>query len=355
MIPPRNMITGMERAAIESFLIGGSALSGYLAGNPFGGQAVQRLERVWEHKFGRKHAIACNSATSGLLAALVAMGCQNDTDVFVPALSMSATAAVPKFLGSRLHWMDCDFTGCASVDDSLRPRNKRNRPNFPEAVVVTSLFGNAPNPEFRHWDRVVLDNAQGIMAKYGGDESGWVENLALITVTSFNVHKQVNAGEGGIISTNDADLAVRLRDFINHGEVTGKNYECGLNLRMTEISAILVLSQMRRIDMTIETLRAVRRVLNDNLPCEGTKSNFRRVPIHNHTESGCYTWQFRCPSDERADVIRFFTDEGIPCSAMYEPLYRLPALGSELNDPECPEAERLSAETIVFEITNWKY
>ena len=76
-------------------------LSGFLAGNPKGGAAVQELENNWQKAFGIKHAIAVNSATSGLLAASAAVGLERGDRFLTTPYTMSATAAAPMLLGAR--------------------------------------------------------------------------------------------------------------------------------------------------------------------------------------------------------------------------------------------------------------
>lgn len=331
---PRKSITRMDIVAVENLLLTDSPLSGYLAGSMHGGAAVQRLERVWENTFNRRHAIACNSATAGLFAACSVLGFSCGYSVHVPALSMSATAAAPFILDADLKWLDIDAHGSAE-------------PHPHENSIITSLFGHPPD---RRWlqDRrnVILDNSQGLMAS---DQDGFIETAAPICVTSFNVHKQINCGEGGMISTNDDSWARSLREFINHGEMSPGGWQPGLNLRMTEINAILVLSQMQRMEKTITNLRK----LHDKLAVI-TPDCFKPVLQRPGTRSGCYCYVIRCERRKRDQVVEFLSNNLVPCSAMYQPLYFLQAI-KPLDDVICEEAEDLSATGIVFELCAWRY
>ena len=340
MLRPRNLITRADKTAVESFLISDAALSGYLAGSVYGGQYVQRLEEIWENKFHRRHAIACNSATSGLLAACAAMEIMDGTEVAVPALSMSATAAAPRIFKANLIWVDVDEAGCADPE-------KIPHIYGPRVKVVTSLFGHPPSTDWkRHADSLIIDNAQGILASYS--DNTWVENLPAICVTSFNVHKQINAGEGGMISTDDDELAAVMRGFINHRESAHKE-GIGLNLRMPEIAAVLVLSQLSRIEHTNATLRQLCTELDRILPV-----TFEPVQSYPGTLSGSYTWQFRVKSDRRDEVIKYLNEHGVSCEPLYRPLYHLPAF-RDFGQSPCTAAERLSSEVVIFEICSWRY
>lgn len=345
MIRPRNLITADEHRAVGDFLLSGAPLSGYLAGNPHGGQAVQRLEEMWCNKFGRRHAIAVNSATSGLLAACEAIGYGVDgghVPVAVPALSMSATAAVPKYLNNAISFIDVDQHGCASYDDFIRNHD-------PNAVILTTLFGHPLDRQWMAWKGgpLIIDNAQGIC-------SGWpdcgTENMGIIVVSSFNVHKQINAGEGGIVTTDDDRLAQRIRAFINHGENKPINWGFpGLNLRMTELSAVLVLSQMARIDQWIEDLNFLAAKIDNALP-----SAFTPLPVANGARHGRYCYAFTVQQAEKRDlIVKFLFENAVPAIPMMRPLYELSAFQRDKRD--CPVAEQFADGAIVLELTLWRY
>ena len=350
MIPIRQSITPDDIQAVTRFLESGSPLSGYLAGNPWGGAAAQHLEEMWCTKFNRKHAICCNSATSGLLAACVAMGVKKGTSVGVPALSMSATAAVPAYCGGSLQFIDVDTAGGLSFDTPDRFRT------VPDILIATTLWGHPIDRRWEGSEILILDNAQGILSHYG--DGTWSENIAPICVTSFNVHKQINAGEMGIISCDDAYLANAMRMFINHGEMSdvGCHYShsgIGLNLRPTEIGAILALSQMARIDETIGKLDWLAKRLDDNMP-----SVFAPIQPRDCTKSARYCYAFQTPG-EAEPVVKSLLADGVPCSAMYKPLYHLPAFGRDspryLKPDGCAVAEHISKSTIIFELCAWRY
>src|SRR4051812_10742621 len=110
-IKPFTTISAAEYNAVKDAMVW--PLSGYLAGETKAGIWVQTLEEDWAGRMGVKHAIACNSATSGLLAASMVCG-PNDwdsKDIAVPCFTMSATAAAPRLAlhpRNALYFMDCD-------------------------------------------------------------------------------------------------------------------------------------------------------------------------------------------------------------------------------------------------------
>src|SRR5882672_4135336 len=222
-------------------LLGGyHPLSGYLAGKARGGMYVQKLEDNFAEVFHVKHAIACNSATSGLLAAAFAVGLGTGDTFVCPAMTMSATAAAPMFTGAMPRFEDVE-------DETFGLRDAGSKPDTPKAIFVSNLFGHAANLHLirKFCDDsdlyMIEDNSQSPFATDNGKFAGTIGHIG---VFSFNIHKPLQCGEGGMIVTNDDALADGMRDFVNHGEVGGG--PIGLNLRMLESSAEIMISKMGR-------------------------------------------------------------------------------------------------------------
>lgn len=218
-------------------------LSGYIGSDPYGGPQCRALETEWAKAFDVAHAIAVNSATSGLLAACMAVGVSPEDEVIVSPYTMSATAAAPKVLGAKIVFADIDpETYCldpVAVSHLITTRTK--------AVIATNLFGHPAR--LRRLREIcdgmgvylIEDNAQAIFAKEYGVYTGTIGHIG---VFSLNVHKHLQVGEGGVITTNSAELDKKLREAMNHGEVRGGIL--GLNLRMTEISAAMAREQLKK-------------------------------------------------------------------------------------------------------------
>ncbi len=244
-IRPYSSIGGEEAHNLSPLFFGQGEwpLSGYLAGKERGGYSVLALEDAWCERFGVKHAIAMNSATSALLAASFAVDLHAGDEFLVSPMTMSATVAAPMFTGAKPVFCDIDRRSFA-----LDPK-RVYWANGIKAVFLTHLFGLAINEGWftgwahQHGMKVVVDCAQSPLAReddiYGG-------TIADIGVYSLNVHKHFHCGEGGVAVTNDDELAVRMRAFINHGE--NSNGRLGLNLRMPELCASVALTQLRKAE-----------------------------------------------------------------------------------------------------------
>lgn len=336
-IEPFNRIGIEESKAVQEFLDSGNPLSGYLAGKERGGDNVVRLETAWEDTFHVKHAIACNSATSGLMAAAFAVGLKYGDEFICPAMTMSATAAAPMFTGATPFFGDVDL-----VDFSLRP-SIEFMGGERKAVFLTHLFGGAANEGWwknycdRYGMKLIVDASQSPLATIPNE--GLAGTIGHIGVFSLNIHKPIQCGEGGMIVTNDDDLAARLRAFINHGEhVSGY---IGLNLRMPEISAVIAKVQLRfaqliignRIGQAHDILTAIDRIPGLWSP--------ERVGKHVY-----YTIPFLI-ANNRAEFCDALLAEGVPVVEGYvAPLYRMPTFAAYKRS--CPIAEDLHDRRLFY-------
>lgn len=218
-----------------------------------GGPEVIGLEEEWCEYYECKHSISVNSATSGLYAAVGALGLGYGDEVIVSPYTMSACAVAPMIYGAIPVFADVDLeTGCldaGSIESRITPRTKGilvvHQFGFPADMdAIMSLAG-------KYKLRVIEDCAQAHGARYKGKNVGTIGDIG---VFSLNVNKTIHAGEGGVCITNDPDLAYRLQLIRNHGEavVGPAGYEnitniAGFNFRMTEITAAIAREQLKKL------------------------------------------------------------------------------------------------------------
>lgn len=254
---PAYISVGAEEKAAVCDVIDSGILSNYLGAhheNFMGGKYVRECEAVWADYFGARHALAVNSNTSGLIAALGAIGIQQGDEVIVSAYSMSVSATAPLIWGATPVFADIDpETFClsaASIEAAITPRTK--------AIVIVDLFGQPFDvPAVRklaakHNLRIIEDCAQAPGAGYKGEKAGLLGDVGIF---SLNYHKHIHSGEGGIVVTNDDDLAQRIALIRNHAEsvvgpmgVTDLTNMIGYNFRMTEIEAAIATCQLAKLD-----------------------------------------------------------------------------------------------------------
>ncbi len=224
----------------------------------YGGEEILALEKEWSKKFNVKHALAVNSNTSGLIAAMGAIGISPGDEVIVGPSSMAISATAPLFYGGIPVFADLeDQYYCLdpkSVESKITSKTK--------AIIVVDLFGHPYNKEAinaiakKHELKVVEDCAQAPGGTLNGE---WVGTLGDVGVYSLNYHKHIHCGEGGIVVTNDDEIAERVALLRNHAEsivaakgVTNLVNMVGYNFRMTEIEAAITREQLKKLDVLVD-------------------------------------------------------------------------------------------------------
>jgi dTDP-4-amino-4,6-dideoxygalactose transaminase len=239
----------------------------------YGGKEVRSLEEEWCAKFNVRHSIACNSATSGLHIACGAVGMDDASagDAIVSPFSMTCSATAPMYWRQGVRFADIERDYYCISADSVRDHIKGSFAKF-SAVIPVSLFGQPYDADaFRTMLKVnedltgkkiyvIEDAAQALGSTLNGKYAG---TLGDIGVYSFNLGKHLTAGEGGMIVTDDDELAFRCRLLMNHAEAVvndmdrknAPEYDAtkyarlyGFNLRLPEISAAIVRVQLAKHD-----------------------------------------------------------------------------------------------------------
>ena len=220
----------------------------------FGGPKVQEFERDSAAYFGVKHAITVNSWTSGLIAAVGAIGIEPGDEVIVSPWTMCASAT------AILHWNAIPvFADIEPETFCLDPESiKANITQYTKAIVAVDIFGQSSDMDAimkiadDHGLRVITDTAQAPGVRYGRKVGG---TLAHVGGYSLNYHKHIHTGEGGILVTNDDVIAERLQLIRNHAEavvgekgVTNLSNMVGYNFRLGEIEAAIGIEQLKKLD-----------------------------------------------------------------------------------------------------------
>ncbi|MBL8013221.1 MAG: DegT/DnrJ/EryC1/StrS family aminotransferase [Candidatus Omnitrophica bacterium] len=256
IFPGNKTIATQEIRAVKMVLTSG-VLSKYLGcwhDNFYGGKEVQALEKEWARYFKVKHAVAVNSATSGLMAAVGAAGIGPGDEVITSPYTMSATPVSVLVYGGVPVFADIeDDYYCLDVKSVEKRITKRTK-----AIMAVDIFGQPYDVDGinalarKHGLYVIEDCAQAPGATYAGKYAGTMSDMG---VFSLNYHKHIHCGEGGMIVTNDDKLAQRLQLIRNHAEtvvedmgVTDLNNMLGFNFRMTELQAAVARCQLRKLN-----------------------------------------------------------------------------------------------------------
>lgn len=226
--------------------------------NFYGGIEVRRLEKEWAKFFKVKHAVAVNSATSGLYCAVGAIGINPGDEVIVSPYTMSASATAPLIYGAVPVFADIEEDYLCLDPKSVEQRITK----YTKAIIVVDLFGQPYDKKRinsiakKHKLLVIEDCAQAPGAMYKQQFAG---TLGGIGIYSLNYHKHIHTGEGGIVVTNNDELAERVRLIRNHAEAVVENKGVkdlinmvGFNYRMTEIEAAIAIEQLKKLPYLVK-------------------------------------------------------------------------------------------------------
>ncbi len=223
------------------------------------GKFVDAFEEMFADFCGVRHAVAIVNGTAALHVALLALGVGAGDEVIVPDLSYIASANAVTYCGARPVFADIDpITWTLSPEDMARKITGRTK-----AIMPVHLYGHPADMKpilevaRRHELFVVEDAAEAHGAEYGGRRVGGLGDVATF---SFYGNKIITTGEGGMLTTNDDELARKARLLKGQGMDPQRRYWfpiIGYNYRMTNIEAAIGLAQLEKIDWFIERRREV--------------------------------------------------------------------------------------------------
>jgi perosamine synthetase len=218
------------------------------------GEFVSRFEKIFSDYCGIKHAVATSSGTAALHLALVACNIGPGDEVIVPSLTFIATANAVSYTGAKPVFVDiesetwnidpeCIETAITSKTKAIIPVHLYGHPaNMQSILEIANRFGLL----------VIEDAAEAHGAMCRGGKVGTFGNIGIF---SFYGNKIVTTGEGGMVVTNDDELAEKIRILCNHGMDKDRRYwhqVLGYNYRLTNVQAALGVAQMEKIDEILQ-------------------------------------------------------------------------------------------------------
>ena len=326
---------GVEEQEAASKVVKSGILSDFLGApgsNFLGGKYVKKFERNFEEKFEVTHSISVNSWTSGLIAAIGALGIEPGDEVLVTPWTMCASAI------SILHWnaipvfVDIEEdTFCMDPEKITEKITERTK-----AILVVDIFGHSADMDpilaiaKEHNLKVISDCAQSPGARYKGKLAG---TLGDIGGYSFNYHKHIHTGEGGMIVTNNDEYAEKCQLIRNHAEaaiVAHKDPDLtnmiGYNFRLGEIESAMGIEQLKKLDQAISSRQKAAELLSENLK----DIEALTIPIVRDDCSHVYYFYAMKHNENIAGVSRdrvydALIAEGVPfISKNYQNLHMLP-------------------------------
>ncbi|MBN2553452.1 MAG: DegT/DnrJ/EryC1/StrS family aminotransferase, partial [Spirochaetales bacterium] len=242
---------------------------------------VKTLEEEVSRAFGARHALAVSSGTAALIVAMAAAGIGPGDEVIVPGYT---------FIASMSSVITCNAVPVlAEVDESLTldPKDVEQRITpYTKAILPVHMIGNSADLGAlkaiadRHKLMLIEDTAQAFGGSYRGRRLG---TIGLLGTYSFNIFKTINAGDGGMVVTDDENLYRQAFAFHDQGHFplrtgveVGNRAVIGQNFRMTELNAAVLLAQFRKLERIIQRLRTLKARFKQQIQdVEGLK--FRRL------------------------------------------------------------------------------
>lgn len=291
------------------------------------GRFITEFENSFAEFCGVKHAIATCNGTTALHLALVALGIGPGDEVIVPTLTYIASAnavrycgATPIFVDNCVHTFNMDPSDVAA---KITPRTK--------IIMPVHLYGHPVDlcPILQlareHNILVVEDAAEAVGARYKGRRIGSHGTCATF---SFFGNKIITTGEGGMVTTNEDELAFRLRLLRGQGQDPHRPYwfpVIGYNYRMTNIAAAIGLAQVERAEFHLQTRKKIAKCYNDRLCHLSEKIDLPQTEPWADHAYWMYTILLReGVSKARERVMQDLDTAGIETRPVFYPLHILP-------------------------------
>ena len=360
---PRQETIGKEEIEAANKVLNKKLLSGFRGNSTnafYGGDKIRELESIMKSYFQVTYAYTCNSCTSALQLACLAIGLKSGDEVIVTPYSMSCSATAPMISGAIPVFADIEYDyfclDPASIESKITNKTK--------AIIVVDLFGQpydyiAINAIAEKYGLYVIEDAAQAIGSYGhGRPAGTFGHIGCF---SFTQGKHLTAGEGGAIITNDPKIERNFSLLRNHAEAVISDMDddaitdhfMGFNMRMTEIQAAILIEQFKKLPRFVE---------NRQKNAEYFAQELSQIPfikpakVRDNCKHSYYVQAFHY--DEKTAGIhrdKFIEavkaelqpeegrlDKGVAINSGYiKPLYRMPIFRNQFNPDDYPVVEKL--------------
>lgn len=320
--------------------------SGYVSS---AGPLVGEFEQRFAAYLGISHAVAVVNGTAGLHLALKVLGIGPGDEVIVPALTFIATVNPVVYVGARPVVVDVDpHTWNIDPAEIEKAVTKHTR-----AVIPVHLYGNPADMDAilglaRKYGLYVIEDAtEALGSTYKGKKAG---TFGHIGVFSFNGNKIITTGGGGMLVTEDPELARRARILVNQGREPGEteyeHNEIGFNYRLTNLQAALGLAQLERLPEFLATKRRNAAIYRQKLQGIPGISWQRELP---EVESNWWLFSILINPEKYGERREAFMDRlsgrGVQLRPLFKPIPLQPCY-RHYSFPPCPVAVDLYAKGI---------
>lgn len=318
--------------------------SGMLAQGP----KVAELEEAFAKYCGTDYAVAVNSGTAAIHAALYAAGIREGDEVITVPFSFIATINPILMLGARPVLVDIDPAtfniDISKIEEVITAKTK--------AIMPVHLYGQpCDSSELevlakKHGLKIIEDACQAIGSEYGGKKAG---NLGDLGCFSLYATKNIMCGEGGVVTTNDEEYAKLIKQFRQHGMSSQYEYvDIGYNYRMTDLHAAIAVEQLKKVDTFNASRQATATLFNEGL--KGITGLITPVVANNRTHV-YHQYTIRITNEfpiSRDELIARLREKQVGAGVYYpralHSFEHIAKLGYAIGD--FPAAEQAAAEVV---------
>lgn len=311
------------------------------------GPVGEEFERRFADACDTNHAVGVSNGTAALLLAMKGLNIGSGDEVFVPAHTYFATVSPVLELGATPRFVDVD-SGRYTMD-TKELRQAIDASENPTAIVVTHMHGQpAAMDEITSladkYDLALIeDAAQAHLAEIDGTPVGGFGDAGCF---SFYPTKNMTVGgDGGMIVTDDTELAATARALRNHGRNdAGEHVELGLNYRLDETNAAFGIEQLSRLPEWIDGRRRAARQYDQRLD---DTEDIITPEIFEDTTHVYHHYPVQVPNDERQSFRTFLDDRNIDTGIHYErAVHEHPAVRERTEPTSAPVAESYCSRTV---------
>ncbi|AIK96933.1 UDP-4-amino-4,6-dideoxy-N-acetyl-beta-L-altrosamine transaminase [Candidatus Odyssella acanthamoebae] len=335
------------------------------------GPIVETFEAELATQVGANHVVSCSNGTTALHLAMLALNIGVNDVVLVPAITFLASANAARYVGADVVFVDVDPKTGLMTPETLKVAITAHKDKNLKAVVNVHLAGQCEDLEKIHeisrqhglW--LIEDAAHALGTIYtdstGQDHFIGANSFSDLTTFSFHPVKTIAMGEGGAITTQDSQIAAKLKLLRSHGMVreasqwqgveTGPWYyemqELGYNYRISDINCALGSSQLKKLESFIAKRRALVAQYDRAFALSSTITTLTKLPT-SRTAWHLYIvlMDFAQLGLSRADFMKQLKDKGIGTQVHYIPLYHQPYYKKLYGEVNLPGAEAYYASCL---------
>jgi len=297
------------------------------------GPKLREFELAFQQYIGVKHAIAVNSGTSGLFLCATAMGWGPGDEILVTPFTFICSVTVPMMVGATPVFVDIDPVSLnmdpSKIEEKITAKTK--------AILPVAVFGNPAGMDEicriaeKHNIAVLEDSCEALGSTLNGKKVG---TFGQMSAFAFYPNKQMTTGEGGMILTDDDELAAMCVSLRNQGRGRGGGWlahdRLGYNYRLSDINCALGIVQLSRIEEFVEKRDKVARMYQQCLADED------RLIVPEAPADSCMSWFVfvvrlaeQYTQDQRNTLLKKMLDRGIQVSNYFPPVHLQPFIAEQ--------------------------